>query len=81
VLLTEAQQRNDVLSQAYGALQSEYLRLKSDQSTAAAQNQMLDLSFDPTIIGSAEGVDMDLYLSSNDTTGYAAYDQQQQYPR
>lgn len=82
VLLTEAQQRNDVLSQAYGALQAEYLRLKSEQGPATAQGQMLDLGFDPTMgsaVGGVEGVDMELYLAS-DATGYTAYDQQQ-YPR
>ncbi|KAH6652918.1 hypothetical protein BKA67DRAFT_304320 [Truncatella angustata] len=72
-LLQEAHQRNDVLSQAYTSLQSEYMQLKTEQdmATAAQYHQSLGLGFDPTMVTPStvqvEGVDMDLYLCDNGT--------------
>ncbi|KAK9421542.1 hypothetical protein SUNI508_05777 [Seiridium unicorne] len=67
-LLTEAQQRNDVLNQAYSTLQSEYLKLKTEQDivTATQYHHPPGLNFDPTIGTTSgvqvDGVDLDLYL-------------------
>lgn len=66
VLLNEAQNKNDVLSQAYAALQAEYIKLKNEQDTAV-HYQQAGLNFDPTM-GTASS-DMDLFLY-NDTSGY-----------
>ncbi|KAI6092318.1 hypothetical protein F4821DRAFT_160738 [Hypoxylon rubiginosum] len=59
VLLGEAQKKNDVLSEAYTNLQSEYIRLKREQE-AANRYQQANLVYDPTM-DSAAG-DMDLFL-------------------
>ncbi|KAI0386624.1 hypothetical protein F5Y04DRAFT_67829 [Hypomontagnella monticulosa] len=67
VLLSEAQKKNDVLSQAYSNLQAEYIRLKREQDTANRYQQS-NLVYDPTI-GSASG-DMDLFLY-NGSSGYS----------
>ncbi|KAI1850566.1 hypothetical protein JX265_004276 [Neoarthrinium moseri] len=71
ILLGEAQQKNDVLSQAYTALQTEYLKLKNEQDLATAQYHAVDLNFDPTMGTAApvDRVDMDMYLC-NDTSVY-----------
>ncbi|KAI0005646.1 hypothetical protein F4779DRAFT_621014 [Xylariaceae sp. FL0662B] len=58
-MLSEAQQKNDVLSQAYSNLQAEYIKLKSEQDTASHYQQP-GLTYDPTI-GTATG-DMDVFL-------------------
>ncbi|KAH8671026.1 hypothetical protein BX600DRAFT_434157 [Xylariales sp. PMI_506] len=70
ILLGEAQQKNDVLNQAYAALQAEYVKLKSEQDSIH-HYQSVGLNYDPTIgtAGAIDGVDMDLYLY-HDTTGY-----------
>ncbi|KAK8089856.1 AP-1-like transcription factor napA [Apiospora hydei] len=81
VLLNEAQQKNDVLSQAYTALQSEYIKLKTEQATvvqyhhhhqAAAAAAAAAMSFDPTAMGSSMSTsadDMNLFLY-HDATAY-----------
>ncbi|ETS81308.1 hypothetical protein PFICI_06310 [Pestalotiopsis fici W106-1] len=67
-LLNEAQQRNDVLSQAYAGLQADFMKLKSEQDLAAAvQYQQLGISFDPTMTGppttsQIDGFESELYL-------------------
>ncbi|RYO97610.1 hypothetical protein DL764_007284 [Monosporascus ibericus] len=63
-LLNDAHQKNSVLTQAYAALQAEYMKLKSEQGTAN-QFQQAGLTYDP-IIAAAE---MDMYLY-NDASGY-----------
>jgi AP-1-like factor len=67
-LLNESQQKNDVLGQAYAALQAEYIKLKNEQDTTAQLQRQGGLNFDPTMAASA--ADMDLFLY-NDNTGYA----------
>ncbi|CAJ2502875.1 Uu.00g102690.m01.CDS01 [Anthostomella pinea] len=66
-LLSEADQKNDVLNQAYASLQAEYVKLKSDQG-AAPQYPPPGLAYDPTI-GAAAG-EMELYLYDDPTAGY-----------
>ncbi|KAI1107122.1 hypothetical protein F4804DRAFT_241983 [Jackrogersella minutella] len=68
VLLGEAQKKNDVLSQAYSSLQSEYIRLKREQESADRYQQG-SLVYDPTI-GSVSG-DMDLFLYNNGSSSYS----------
>ncbi|KAI0838623.1 hypothetical protein F5Y06DRAFT_267388 [Hypoxylon sp. FL0890] len=65
VLLTEAQKKNDVLSQAYSNLQAEYIRLKRDQESADSYQQA-GLVYDPTM-SSASG-DMDIFLYNGPTS-------------
>ncbi|KAH7026141.1 uncharacterized protein B0I36DRAFT_365749 [Microdochium trichocladiopsis] len=67
VLLNEAQQKNDVLSQAYANLQAEYVKLKSDQDTTL-QYQHEPLAYDPSV--SQPNAAMNLYMFS-DTVEYA----------
>ncbi|KAK8083310.1 bZIP transcription factor [Apiospora saccharicola] len=81
VLLNEAQQKNDVLSQAYTALQSEYIKLKTDQATAvqyhhhhhqAAAAAAAAMGFDPNAMGGGMPTttdDMNLFLY-HDATAY-----------
>ncbi|KAK7952228.1 uncharacterized protein PG986_007956 [Apiospora aurea] len=79
VLLNEAQQKNDVLSQAYTALQSEYTKLKTEQATVVqyhhhhqAAAAAAAMSFDPTAMGgsmSTPADDMNLFLY-HDATAY-----------
>ncbi|KAI0019349.1 hypothetical protein F4780DRAFT_450777 [Xylariomycetidae sp. FL0641] len=82
VLLGEAHQRNDVLSQAYASLQAEYLKLKTDQDVVAAnhyqqqqqqQQQAPPLAYDPTIGTGAPAGELDFFLYGNHTpaTGYS----------
>ncbi|KAK6204221.1 hypothetical protein LQW54_008340 [Pestalotiopsis sp. IQ-011] len=71
-LLKEAQQRNDVLSQAYAGLQADFMKLKTEQDLAAAvQYQQLGMSFDPTMSGTStnqvDGFDSELYLCESQT--------------
>lgn len=66
VLLSEAQQKNDVLSQAYTALQTEYIKLKSEQDTTN-HFQQTALAYDPSV--GASTADLDLYLYP-DASGY-----------
>lgn len=63
-LLNDAQQKNNVLTQAYATLQAEYMKLKSEQDTAN-QFQQAGLTYDP-IIAAGE---MDMYLYNN-ASGY-----------
>ncbi|KAI1140405.1 hypothetical protein F5Y05DRAFT_316507 [Hypoxylon sp. FL0543] len=65
VLLTEAQKKNDVLSQAYSNLQAEYVRLKREQESAD-RYQQAGLVYDPTM-SSASG-DMDIFLYNGPTS-------------
>lgn len=65
-LLTDAQQKNNVLTQAYSSLQAEYMKLKSEQDTAT-QYQQAGLAYDPLITTNAGEMDMYLY---NDPSGY-----------
>lgn len=68
MLLSEAQQKNDVLGQAYTSLQAEYIKLKTEQA-AVAHYQAAALAFDPNMAAGTVGADMDLFLY-NDTSGY-----------
>ncbi|KAI1344769.1 hypothetical protein F5Y15DRAFT_363491 [Xylariaceae sp. FL0016] len=67
ILLGEAQQKNDVLSQAYATLQAEYMKLKSEQDIANHYQQP-GLVFDPTITP-VEG-EMDLFLYGERAAGF-----------
>ncbi|KAK8048789.1 hypothetical protein PG994_010519 [Apiospora phragmitis] len=77
VLLNESQQKNDVLSQAYTALQSEYIKLKTEQATAVQyhhhhQAAAAAMGFDPTSMGGSMPTttdDMNLFLY-HDATVY-----------
>ncbi|KAI0144002.1 hypothetical protein F4776DRAFT_661102 [Hypoxylon sp. NC0597] len=65
ILLSEAQKKNDVLSQAYSNLQAEYIRLKREQESAD-RYQQAGLVYDPTM-SSASG-DMDIFLYNGSTS-------------
>ena len=62
MLLTEAQQKNNVLTQAYSSLQSEYLKLKSEQDAASHFHQA-GLTYDPLM--NPNPGEMDMYLYSD----------------
>lgn len=65
-LLTDAQQKNNMLTQAYSNLQAEYVKLKSEQDTAT-QYQQAGLAYDPLIATNTGEMDMYLY---NDPSQY-----------
>lgn len=69
-MLSDAKQRNDVLGQAYAALQSEYLTLKASQYKETAYHT--DLSYNPAVGMAAPGdeLNLDMYVYSDMQTGY-----------
>lgn len=66
MLLTEAQQKNDVLGQAYANLQEEYVKLKSEQDIVLPY-QHESLAYDPSVTQPSAA--MGLYMYS-DSSGY-----------
>ncbi|KAI0601236.1 hypothetical protein F4775DRAFT_541062 [Biscogniauxia sp. FL1348] len=62
-LLSQTQQKNDMLSQAYETLQAEYIKLKGDQ---CPQNdyQRANLAYDPAVVGLLTS-DLDFLLLDN----------------
>ena len=72
VLLTEAQQKNNVLTQAYSAQQAEYVKLKNEQDVAS-QFQQTSITYDSLMNPNPSDMDMYLYSDTSnysDTSGY-----------
>jgi len=69
-MLSDAKQRNDVLGQAYAALQAEYITLKTTQYKD--QGYHADLSYNPTVgmPATSEDLNLDMYVYSDMQTGY-----------
>ena len=71
-MLNEAKQRNDVLSQAYATLHSEYVSLKASQ----LKDYQAELAFNQPALNmlSSDRVDMDMYIyadmAQSNSTGY-----------
>ncbi|KAK4225904.1 AP-1-like transcription factor YAP1 [Podospora fimiseda] len=65
-MLNDANQRNDVLNQAYRVLQSEYVALKTAQLKEHGYHQQPDLPYTTAhglgITTGTEGLDIDLYV-------------------
>jgi len=70
-MLSDAKQRNDVLGQAYAALQAEYIALKTTQYKD--QGYHTDLAYNPTTMGmpsASDELNLDMYVYSDLQTGY-----------
>ncbi|KAK3985023.1 hypothetical protein QBC44DRAFT_405778 [Cladorrhinum sp. PSN332] len=73
-MLSEANQRNDVLNQAYRVLQSEYVALKTSQVKEQGYHHQPDIPYTSAhglgITTGTEGLDMDLYVYPDLNSGY-----------
>ncbi|KAL2129886.1 hypothetical protein VTI74DRAFT_7178 [Chaetomium olivicolor] len=73
-MLSNAKERNDVLSQAYAALHAEYIALKSSQISDQNYPQDFDLTYGsaPNMAYQAgvDGFDMDSFVYTDMSTGY-----------
>lgn len=69
--MNDVQQKNNVLSQAYTSLETEYMKLKSEQDVATQYQQQAGLAYDPLITSNAGG-EMDMYLYNDPSIQYAA---------
>jgi AP-1-like factor len=69
-MLSDAKQRNDVLGQAYAALQAEYIALKTSQYKDASYHA--DLSYNPAVgmTTTNDDLNLDMYVYSDMQTGY-----------